>query len=244
MGRGGVQVAWRRVIVYVPCCGGVHMVQRKRGSALLWGLIFGLIILAVELFDRFFLSRTGRKAAVAARALGAIPLHTFVVFIVVLALLFFAGFLAARRSGRLESGIGAGLIASGLVTVVMLALGIVLVSTALAGHRRAGGVPAGTTALVIGVVLQDIRGLIAMVAAGIGMGALGGLAGRRRQDSGGMPYQPRPNAPMTGFSSQPTAYIPGANTAPSVPPAPSYPPSYSRGDDTPTVQSSIIPDYE
>jgi hypothetical protein len=181
-----------------------------RGSALLWGSCFGALAVALDLLDRFLIGSVDRVApalvnalqrrrAVAARVghPGLVLLLEGVVILILLLLFFLAGALAAHRAHAVEAGIGAGVIAGAIVGAVHL---LVVVITILIASRPA------VSDLVFGVITA-----LAALILGAGMGALGGLAGRGQNSTGGSAATPYvPPAPVE--------YIPLPSTSPTPPP--------------------------
>ncbi|HZC79088.1 MAG TPA: hypothetical protein VE258_15150 [Ktedonobacterales bacterium] len=206
--------------------------QPRGGLAWLWGLLCGGLAAAVILLDRFAPIRPARRIV----AVGAIPLLPFV-----LGLLFFflAGLIAARRSYRLESGLAAGLIAgasAGLMNVTL-----VLVEVVAAGTRtRAAGIQRSEVVrlLQVTVLAHGLGALLILAILSLGMGALGGLAGRGRPPAAQpwAPYAPMPPPPPPmppRYPPQPPATSYGGALYPSSSP---YTPS-----DDPTVLTSPPP---
>jgi hypothetical protein len=207
------------------------MAEQPRGSlAWLWGLLFGGLTAAVILLDRFAPVRPARRIF----AVGAIPLLPFA-----LGLLFFflAGLIAARRSRRLESGLAAGLIAG--ATAGLMNVALVLVEVVAAGTRtRAAGVQRSDVVRLLQatVLARSLGALLILAILGLGMGALGGLAGRGRPPTAQPlpPYVPMPPPQMPPhYPPQPSATSYGGGYYPSSSP---YTPS-----DDPTVLTSPSP---
>ncbi len=207
------------------------MAEQSRGSlAWLWGLLFGGLTAAVILLDRFAPIRPARRIF----AVGAIPLLPFA-----LGLLFFflAGLIAARRSHRLESGLAAGLIAGASAGLMNVAL--VLVEVVAAGTRtRAAGVQRSDVVRLLQAtgLARSLGAVLILAILGLGMGALGGLAGRGRPPAAQPlpPYVPMPPPQMPPqYPPQPSATSYGGGYYPSSSP---YTPS-----DDPTVLTSPPP---
>jgi hypothetical protein len=206
--------------------GSPIMVQQRSvgGSALLWGSIFGgLVVVVLDLVDRFLLGGVDRLAPAIQAALrrrhlvavrtvnpGRIFLVEGIVLLIIVSLFFLAGCLAARRASAIEAGIGAGALAGAIAGVAHVLVEFLVIS--LTAH------PA--------VAAQIARGLMVALLAlvlGIAMGALGGLIGRGPRASAAPPalplYSP-PQAPAPpGFSSEqapvtPTVQAPGEGTPP------------------------------
>jgi hypothetical protein len=207
------------------------MAEQPRSSlAWLWGLLVGGLTAAVILLDRFAPVRPARRIF----AVGAIPLLPFA-----FGLLFFflAGLIAARRSHRLESGLAAGLIAgatAGLMNVALVLLEVVAAGT----HTRAAGVQRSDVVRLLQatVLARSLGALLILAILGLGMGALGGLAGRGRPPAAQPlpPYVPMPPPQMPPqYPPQPSATSYGGGYYPSSSP---YTPS-----DDPTVLTSPPP---
>jgi hypothetical protein len=215
------------------------MVQQRSagGSALLWGSIFGGLVVALDLVDRFLLGGVDRIAPAIAAALrrrhlagvqtvnpGHIVLVEGTVLLITVSLFFLAGALAARRASAIEAGIGAGA-TSGAITGIVHMLVVFLVISRTA-H------PA--------VVADIARGLVIAVSAlllGVAMGALGGLVGRGPRTSGTLGaqplYRPPQAPPASGFSFQPAPITPSVQ-----PPGERTPPTpyhYGPQNDYPTA---------
>ncbi len=108
-------------------------------------------------------------------------------FLAVLGGAFVAGLLAARDTGRVRSGTGAGAIASALPALVIVGANVVVALVAPATFARFFGYHGmSTSQLVIKAVTQSLIGLIVWTAMGTGVGALGGLVGRARAAQGGV----------------------------------------------------------
>jgi hypothetical protein len=215
------------------------MVQQRSvgGSALLWGSIFGGLMVVLDLVDRFLLGGVDRLAPAIAAALrrrhlvvvrtinpGRIFLVEGIVLLIAVSLFFLAGALAARRASAIEAGIGAGALAGAIAGIAHMLVVFLVIS--LTAH------PA--------VVAEIIRGLVIAVSAlllGIAMGALGGLVGRGPRASStprALPLYRPPEAPSTsGFSFQPAPVTP-----PIQPPGERTPPTpyhYGPQNDYPTA---------
>jgi hypothetical protein len=207
------------------------MAEQPRGSlAWPWGLLFGGLTAAMILLDRFAPIRPARRIF----AVAAIPLLPFA-----LGLLFFflAGLIAARRSHRLESGLAVGLIAG--ATAGLMNVALVLVEVVAAGTRtRAAGVQRSDVVRLLQatVLARSLGALLILAILGLGMGALGGLAGRGRPPAAQPlpPYVPMPPPQMPPqYPPQPSATSYGGGYYPS---SSLYTPS-----DDPTVLTSPPP---
>lgn len=147
-------------------------------SALLWGSIFGGLVVVLDLVDRFLIGGVDRLAPAIAAVLrrqhlvavrttnpGRIFLVEGIVLLITVSLFFLAGALAARRASEIEAGIGAGVLAGAIVGVAHMLVVVLVIP--LAAH------PA--------VIAEIVRGLVIAISAvvlGVAMGALGGLIGR------------------------------------------------------------------
>ena len=215
------------------------------GAAFLWGGIFGVVVIALRLAERFVV--VGRLARVLRLGLRPVPGMTLLGIMMSLAALacyFVAGLLAARRARRIEPGIFAGLIAGGIAGLGTLALGIIGTALARQGLRvgTVGGI--GVRGLVVAGLASAVVGMLTSTVVGTGMGALGALVGRPRasglQPGGWSPaYQAGPGGMAAGVGQAPGA--------PNYPSEPSYPPhtpplaGYATSDDSPTIQTDGMP---
>lgn len=198
--------------------------QRSRGgSAALWGIIIGLILAALVVLHLLVLAGMVRRSF----ALGGSLIYTALALLIAAALYFLAGFLAARRANALEAGVFAGLIAGLIVGLTVLAITVLALvlrdqRVALAATRH----PALVRAAVASALVRGVLGIFVQALIGAGLGALGGLAGRR-------PAPPVTGSPYVPYSppTQPASPPPGS------PPSQSYPysPATPLGDDSPTI---------
>jgi hypothetical protein len=145
-----------------------------------------------------------------------------------LALFVVAGVLAARRSGRVESGALAGVIAG---LVIGIAVFVLVLGGGLALQQRVHALGVRTLGLRVAYVAALVQagvgvGLTALV--GLVLGALGGLIGHRQSQP------PAVQAYATGPQAQP--FEPGASA-----PAQSFSASFGAprypGGDAPTIQT-------
>lgn len=159
-----------------------------------------------------------------------------VVFLATLGLTFVAGLLAARRTGKVGTGVLAGLIAGAFGALVGSGARLVVILTAVAPGVQA---PPGSTltssqfqALLIGTaIVYFILVVLLDGGVGAGMGALGGLVGANNYRKA-TPGYPPPFPP--GMPGQPGgAWPPGQYPYPPYPPQypqypqyPPYPPQY------------------
>jgi hypothetical protein len=204
--------------------GGVEMMARQQRSslALVWGLVCGGIYIAIALAGRFLGIPIERR-------IGAITVGQGMLLLIELALLVVAGVLAARRSGRVESGALAGVIAG---LVIGIAVFVLVLGGGLALQQRVHALAARTLGLraayVVALVQASVGiGLTALV--GLALGALGGLIGRGQSQPPAMqtyatgatgpraqPFEPGASAPARSFSASfGTPHYPGGD-APTI----------------------------
>ena len=196
-----------------------------QGSAFLWGAIIGVVAILVDLIDRFLLGGVERIGPAVVAVLrrrhlvvirtpnpGVVLLVEGLVIVITLLLLFLAGALAARRAHAVEAGIGAGVVAGIIVGVAHLI--VVALTIALSAHPT-----------VIADIVRGVTTALAVLILGVGMGALGGLAGRGSDTPGAaapagygtfMPAPPLTSSVPGERTSTPTPYGPESNypTAP------------------------------
>ncbi len=198
--------------------------QRSRGgSAALWGIIIGLILAALVLLHQLVLAGMVRSTF----ALGGSLIYTALALLIAAALYFLAGLLAARRANALEAGVFAGLIAGLIVGLTVLA--ITVLALVLRDQRIAVAAVRHTAlvrAAVGSTVARGVLGAFVQALIGAGLGALGGLAGRRTSP----PIAAGPYVPY----SPPTQ--PASPRPVSPPPQPDpYTPDMPLSDDSPTI---------
>ena len=142
---------------------------RRLTPALKWGLIFGLPLGALGAANTLLLLKGA--------GVGGLPQ-----FIVVLAIFFAAGVLATRATGEVNQGGIAGLIVSTIATALGGLMDVVLAIAAprayayIANLDRLADSP---DRLVLTVLFALLGNLILYAMFGGGIGALGGLVGRR-----------------------------------------------------------------
>ena len=220
--------------------------QRIAPSVFRWGAIFGLVI-AVLGIGNALLQSFARSMGPSGNGFGLV---SCVLFFAVLGLLFEAGHMAARETGRLAAGTWAGIIAGAIPAFV---LGIVVtfqvVSEQLNKNQLTNSAEAVGTA--IGVLIV-VAGLVLVAGAvGAGLGVLGALLGRSSYRKShpqaaypgyppyGMPYPPYgANPAMPPYSGVPPSPYPPYSPQPAYPPASPYPPS-----DTVISQYGRVPAY-
>jgi hypothetical protein len=152
------------------------MAQQRRSSlAVVWGLLCGGIYLLVALADRF------AGGTPLARRFGALTLDQALLLLVEVALFFVAGLLAARRTGREESGALAGVVTGLAIGIAMFML-ILISGVSLQQRIHAQGlrVP-GLRAEYVAALIRAGLGIAVAAVVGLAVGALGGLAGRGQQ---------------------------------------------------------------
>ena len=228
---------------------GMAQQQTRRsgaGSAFLWGGVFGAIAVALAVLGQLALvAQMARAIRTAARPLAGVTLVGIMLSLAVITCYFVAGLLAARRAGRIEPGIFAGLIAgsiAGLGTLVLALIGVALARRGL--HMRMGAIDGiHSPRLGVATLASALARMVTSAIVGTGVGALGALVGRPRGNAAATawryPYQANPMAPGmeagTGHGGMGHAAVPDY-TGQTPPPA-----GYPTGDDTPTRQSDSIP---
>ena len=195
----------------------------KTGNpALRNGLIFGLILAALNIANVILQWVTGSYAATVTAANnaasgtsspvgnGAATALGCLLFLVALALCFIAGMNTSRATGKVGSGAIAGLI-TGLVGEIIggiISVVVVLVLVVPNINIPTGGTVSQSTivAILIGtVVLGLILGLIIDGGIGAGVGALGGLVGKNNYRGPVAGYQ---ESMYQGIPGQPGGYPP------------------------------------
>lgn len=224
-----------------------QQVQRSgTGAAFLWGGVFGVSSAALRLLGQFIiLWRFARVVRVAIRPVVGLTLLGILFSLAAIACYFLAGMVAARRTGRIEPGIFAGLIAGSIVGLGTLAL--LLVGVGLVGPGILGGVGSRVPSprVVMSLLLPILSIALSTAFVGTGLGALGALVGRPRGNTagvgGGYAYQAGAMGPGAQAGGMPhaTGLAPAGGYAAPTPPPP--PPGYSTGEDAPTVQSESTP---
>ncbi len=198
------------------------MAQQGRSSlAVVWGLVCGSVYLALAVLAHFVGIAIDRQ-------IGALTVGQAVLLVVELALFAVAGVLAARRTGRIESGALAGVVAGLVVGVCsfLLLLGGALI---LRQQIHTQGLHSATLrAIYIAALVRSGVGIGLSAVVGLALGALGGLVGRGSSD--GRPPAAQPYAPGAGV--QPAGVAGGFG----APPAPLYP-----GGDAPTIPTPQPP---
>jgi len=101
-------------------------------------------------------------------------------FLVALAAFFIAGMLAARASGRIVSGLLAGLLTSVFAAIVILGANVLMAIVSPQQFATAFGWHDLTSSQLIGAAVgQSLVGLLLWGICGLILGVLGGLLGRR-----------------------------------------------------------------
>lgn len=206
--------------------------RSSAGSAFLWGGVFGAAAIALTLVGRLALvARMARAVRPAMRPLAGVTLVGIILTLAVIACYFVAGLLTARRAGRIEPGIFAGLIAGGIAGLGTLVLALIGVALARRGLRMSVGIGGiGVSRLAVATLASALVGVVTSAIVGTGVGALGALAGRpgggAAATSWRYPYQASPMGP-------------GAEAG--VPAQAPHPAGYPTVDNTPTTQSDSIP---
>jgi hypothetical protein len=205
--------------------------RSRGGSAALWGILIGLLLIVLIVLHQLLLAPTARRIF----SPGGNLIYSLLALLVGAALYFLAGYLAARRSGASEAGLFAGLIAGGIVGLAVL---VFTVLAALAVRNGAHGVlaaryPALVRAAVRSALARSILDVFVQALVGAGLGALGGLLGRRRTP----PVAGAHAAPYMPPAPVPHPSTPPSSPWPATPPSP-YPymtPATPLGDDAPTI---------
>lgn len=242
--------------------------ERQRNPAVKWGLIFGGLLILLELINLGIEYATGTlqaaatatpgPSAFASMNLGASLVQGCVVFLIEVALYFVAGLLTARENGRVGSGAVAGVIAGALEGVVgaIIAVTTLLLRPlpALPANVRMTPETYHTVTIVAGIIVA-VLGLGIAIGIGAGIAALGGLVGRSQYAASHQAplmsesyYTPLAAAP--GYPVHPQGAFPPAPGT--VPPAespagypPQYPPQYPPmpGQYPPPSSESAPPPY-
>ncbi|HEX8982833.1 MAG TPA: hypothetical protein VF792_08695 [Ktedonobacterales bacterium] len=203
--------------------------ERQGNPAVKWGLIFGVLLIVVELVNVGIEYATGTLTGSAATSGGAFDstalvsslARSCIVFLIQAGLYFTAGMMAARQNGRIGSGAIAGLIAGAMggvvraIVVVPLAMNMnfPVPSNSSMSPEQYHGVIVG------GIIFGAVIGIGVGLGIGAGVAALGGLVGRSQFE------RLHPPQPMMESFYQPMAPAPGypAMPQPGYPPAPGYP---------------------
>ncbi|HUY76547.1 MAG TPA: hypothetical protein VMV29_07230 [Ktedonobacterales bacterium] len=200
-------------------------------EAAVFGLSLGALSLIVNLLAGFL------------KLSGVTTIFGIVVFILFLVVGFMAGFRAAAKTGKVGSGVLAGLL-TGLFFAILSGIGGViydvlnldtLVSQANKTLSQAGSTVQYTTGSFLAVAIGSaVLGLVLYLLIGLGVGAIGGAVGRGRAPKPVTPYQ-ESLYPGGGYpGAYPPPMPPGAGYPPQQPPAypgayPQQPPSYPQG---------------
>lgn len=218
--------------------------RNSAGSAFLWGSVFGAGAIAITLIGRFILAgRIARALRIGIRPVAGVTLAGVLLSLAVIACYVLAGLLAARRAGRIDAGIFAGLIAGGIVGLGTLALTLIGLGLARRGLHMGVGLRGGVARprLVMPVLMPALVRMLSSAIVGTGLGALGALVGRPRGNTAGIggSYAYQAGATTHGAGSVPG--VPGHGHVPGYAAPTPPPPGYPTGDDTPTVQSDSTP---
>lgn len=179
--------------------------RRRASSAFLLGIIFGTIVLTLDVLSRLFLTRLLVRALHVAhgavgRTIGVSTLIAALIFTVGLVCYFLAGLLAARRSRTIEGGVFAGLIAGVIVGVGRVVLDAIVASKVQVVRVSAGG------------LVSLLAGLVITAAVAMGLAALGALLGRGRTTTPA--HQPMPG--LGSAAPGPQNYGMGGNDYPTI----------------------------
>jgi hypothetical protein len=148
---------------------------------LLSGCVCGGLVAVMQIVDRNSVVRATPGLALAGGSFVLLLLIQAIMFAVTMGLYALAGYLTARETGTLESGVGAGAIAGSIAGLVALALVIGSIQTSLHNLQYASAL--AQTVGRYDVASSAIRGLFDVVAStltGIGAGVVGALAWRMR----------------------------------------------------------------
>jgi len=212
-----------------------------------YGAIFGVIILAITVGNTVI--QNVRQSIGLSGSVHV--LVTLVWLIATIGLLFVAGIMAARETGRLAAGTWAGTIAG---VIPAAGLGIIISLQVL--FKSSNSLSARSSAYIVGYAI----GILIVVAAlvligggiGAGLGVLGALWGRAQYRSAHPQVYPAYGAPNPPYGASPSAppypgMLPPYSPYPPYPPYPpygayplpgQYPPSDMRGS-----QYWQVPDY-
>ncbi len=196
------------------------MAQQRRGSlAIVWGLVCGGIYLLIAVAAHYL-------GVAIDRQIGALTVWQITLLALELGAFFVGGVLAARRSGRVESGALAGVVAGlviGIATFLLLLGGGLVLRQQI--HAQ-GLHSAALRALYIASLVRSGIGIGVAAVAGLALGARGGLLGRGQgQPPAAQAYMPPAGAQPAGVApgsyAQPMQGYPGgdAPTIPTPPPA-------------------------
>jgi hypothetical protein len=219
--------------------------ERQRNPAVKWGLIFGGLLILLELINLGVEYATGTLQAattatpgpssLASMNLGASLVQGCIVFLIEAALFFVAGLLTARENGRVGSGAVAGVIAGALEGVVGAIIAVITLLSrpfpALPANARMTPETFHTVTIVISII-GAVLGLGFAIGIGAGIAALGGLVGRSQfAASHQAPLMTEsyyaPVAPAPGYPAHPQgAYPPAPGTVPPAENPAGYPPQY------------------
>lgn len=153
-------------------------------------------------------------------------------FLLGLAAYFVAGILASRQTGKVSTGVFAGMWTGGFYGIIGCIASIILFFTVTIGpaielynrtYHSVTQVDSLRTVLIASVLIGSIIGIALAIGWGAGLGALGGLIGRnswRKQH----PQQPYPGQPYPGQPYPPIQQYPPAQGYPAQQPWPYTPP--------------------
>jgi hypothetical protein len=247
------QLECREHAIQVTCAwGGIMQPQQTGNPAVRNGIIFGLILAALNIANVIIQWVTGtyNDSVQAANNPGSVPTTSAVsylgclVFLLALALCFVAGINASRATGKVGTGAIAGLITGLVGELIGGIVGVVVIVAVVAPNIHLNTSGSLTQGQVVGVLIGVfivifIIELIILAGIGAGVGALGGLIGKNNyrgpvanyqesmyQGMGGQPGYPPPGAyppPPGAYPPPPGAYPPPPGAYPPPPPG-SYPP--------------------
>lgn len=187
------------------------------------GLIFGVIQAVIA--SAILLT----NAFVFADSAGLVLLMSVLSFFTGLAAYIVAGILAARNTGKVKAGTFAGMWTGGIYGIIGFVVSMILffqvtypriIDAAVASGQYTSNIEAYKTGAMIGGVGVGVFGLLFAIGLGAGLGALGGLIGRK-----GSRFKPVQMVPVmyAAYPGQPVAYAPGQPFPAPVPPVPYVP---------------------
>ncbi|MGZ3714052.1 MAG: hypothetical protein ACXVA4_01415 [Ktedonobacterales bacterium] len=194
------------------------MQPQSGNPAVRQGLIYGgLTILVTILQDIIQFAVGGADALTNQGSSRGVPGLGTIVFVIGLVLLFLAGMSTTRQNGKVDSAAVAGFLAaligglfSGVIAVILLATGPIPTT------GTSTGIQISRTDVIIGSMFGSIVVVLLYAGLGAGVGAIGGLVGRRT-------YQSRYPAPSDQESMYQGLQQPGTYPPLSERQSPQYP---------------------
>lgn len=205
--------------------------QRPAGIAARAGLITGFFVGVLSLPVITINGVTGGRGL-------------FLLFLLIAFIAFaIAGYLAARRSGRIRSGLGAGALAAGIAMFIAICCGIVIV-TLLASRAPLAPGRVRVVPLARQAILRLVIGSLVIFGVGTVGGFVGGLLGRLSRPRAAFgsgaagaapPFTPPPAPAFIPLG----GYTPGDSST--TTPQPYYPLAPAYDGDAPTVVNPSSP---